>query len=256
MRSRSLIECLGHVYLDWLGSLIRRLSDSLVAFLAARKRSRREVAVILNRIPAGFDAAHVGFVVIDVRGSGHCGDPVRSSYRPSRSDCWQFSCPGQNRCCRCLMCLPTAPVLPTKGKETSVNPNFIGSFQTSAARLVSHMATRILSAIGVVFYLTFQLQLSAARRQAATSANSTVAKEPVETTPCTCISAKWDCVRRLEKWLSLSNPLVPMLTLSSAPPLACRRLRDASAPALKEECRVRVQRSKIRATVHALCGRV
>ena len=152
---------------------VRRLSDSLDAFLAAGKRSRREVAVILNRVPAGLDAAHVGFIVTDVMGSGHCGAPVRSSHRPSRSDRWRISCPGLNRCCRYLLCLPTAPVLPTKTKETSVDPNFMGSFQTSAACLVTHMATRILSTIGVVLYLTFCLQLSAARRQAATASNST-----------------------------------------------------------------------------------
>jgi hypothetical protein len=136
-------------------------------------------AVILNCVPAGFDAAHVGFVVTDVMGSGHRGAPVRSSNRPGRSDSWQMSCPGKNRCCRCLMCLPTAPVLPTKRKETSVNPNFIGSIQTSAACLVNHMATRILSTIGVVRYLTFWLQLSAARRPAATDSNSTAQKKYV-----------------------------------------------------------------------------
>jgi hypothetical protein len=38
--------------------------------------------------------------------------------------------------------------------------------------------------------------------------------------------------------------------------LARRRLRDASAPAFKEERYARVQPPKIRAIVHALCGRV
>jgi hypothetical protein len=50
---------------------VRRLSDSRDASLEAGKGSRREVAVILNRVPAGLDAAHVGFVFIDVMGSGH-----------------------------------------------------------------------------------------------------------------------------------------------------------------------------------------
>jgi hypothetical protein len=50
---------------------IRRLSDSRDASLEAGKGSRREVAVILNPVPAGLDAAHVGFVFIDVMGNGH-----------------------------------------------------------------------------------------------------------------------------------------------------------------------------------------
>ena len=56
-------------------------SDSHDAFLEAGKKSRGEVAVILNRVPAGLDAAHVGFVFTDVVGSGHCGAPVHSSHR-------------------------------------------------------------------------------------------------------------------------------------------------------------------------------
>jgi hypothetical protein len=50
---------------------VRRLSDSRDASLVAGKGSRREVAVILNRVPPGLDAAHVGFVFIDVMGNGH-----------------------------------------------------------------------------------------------------------------------------------------------------------------------------------------
>jgi len=46
-------------------------SDSRDAFLKAEKRSRREVAVILNRVPDGLDAAHIGFGFIDVMGNDH-----------------------------------------------------------------------------------------------------------------------------------------------------------------------------------------
>jgi hypothetical protein len=64
-----------------LDAIVRvcRLSDSVDAFLAAGKRSRRKVAIILHRVPAGLDAAHVGFIFTDVMGSGHCGTPVRSN---------------------------------------------------------------------------------------------------------------------------------------------------------------------------------
>jgi len=55
------------------------LCDSREAFLEARKRSGGEVAVILDCVPAGLDAAHVGFIFTDVIGSGHCGTPVRSN---------------------------------------------------------------------------------------------------------------------------------------------------------------------------------
>src|ERR1700730_4498369 len=33
----------------------------------------QEVAVVLHRVPAGLDAAHVGFAFTDVMGKGHCG---------------------------------------------------------------------------------------------------------------------------------------------------------------------------------------
>jgi len=52
---------------------------SVDAFLAAEKRSRRKVAVVFNRVPAGLDAAHVGFIFTDVVESGHRGTPVRSN---------------------------------------------------------------------------------------------------------------------------------------------------------------------------------
>jgi hypothetical protein len=52
---------------------VRRLTDSCDALLETGKRSRRKVAVILNRVPAVFDTAHVGFVFTDVIRDGHCG---------------------------------------------------------------------------------------------------------------------------------------------------------------------------------------
>jgi hypothetical protein len=32
---------------------------------------------MVHRVPAGLDAAHVGFIFIDVVGNGHCGAPSR-----------------------------------------------------------------------------------------------------------------------------------------------------------------------------------
>jgi hypothetical protein len=66
---------------------VRRLSDSLDALLAAGKRSGKDVAVTLDRVPAGLDAAHVGFVFADVMGSDHCQVLLcATGLRPSRSD--------------------------------------------------------------------------------------------------------------------------------------------------------------------------
>jgi len=41
------------------------------AFLTGIKRTSHEAAVIAHGIPAWLDAAHVGFVFIDVMGNGH-----------------------------------------------------------------------------------------------------------------------------------------------------------------------------------------
>jgi len=68
--------------LDGIIRPILRLSNSLDAFLAAGERPRREVAVILHRIPAVLNAAHIGFVFIDVMGRGHPGP---------RTACWSLS---------------------------------------------------------------------------------------------------------------------------------------------------------------------
>ena len=48
------------------------LSNSPDALLEAEKRTRREVAVVLDSVPTRLDAAHVRFVFIDVMGNGHC----------------------------------------------------------------------------------------------------------------------------------------------------------------------------------------
>src|SRR5271168_3404761 len=49
---------------------VRRLSELVHAVLAAGKRSGRQVAVILDRVPSGLYAADVGFVFTDVVGNG------------------------------------------------------------------------------------------------------------------------------------------------------------------------------------------
>jgi hypothetical protein len=81
-------EVLSSVLVATLDAIVpfRRLIDARDALLETGKRSRRKVAVILNRVPALFDAADVGFVFIDVMGSRHRGTPVRSkpSTKPFR----------------------------------------------------------------------------------------------------------------------------------------------------------------------------
>ena len=68
-----------------LPGLVGALSDSLEAFIKTEKGSRREVAVILNHVPAGLDAAHVGVVFADVMRSGHCGARTLVGYLTSRT---------------------------------------------------------------------------------------------------------------------------------------------------------------------------
>jgi hypothetical protein len=144
--------------------LVRRSSDSLDAFLKAGKRSRREVAVILNPVPAGLDAAHVGSVFADVMGSGHRSAPVRSSRRPSPGmNPWQIFCPDLSRYyCRHLLCPPTAPVLPTKRKRNFGGSRFYGQLSDKRCLSSNHMATRFLSTIAAVPSLIVYLQYSPA----------------------------------------------------------------------------------------------
>jgi hypothetical protein len=49
------------------------LNDAPETFRVAGKRSRREVSDIIHRIPAGLDAAHVGYNFINVLGCVHFG---------------------------------------------------------------------------------------------------------------------------------------------------------------------------------------
>jgi hypothetical protein len=66
---------------------VRRLSYFLDALLAAGKGPGKDVAVTLDRVPAGLDAVHVGFVFADVMGSDHCQLLLcATGRRPSRSD--------------------------------------------------------------------------------------------------------------------------------------------------------------------------
>jgi hypothetical protein len=61
--------------------LVRRLSDPPDTFRAISKWPGREVAVVVHRVPARPDAAHVGFIFIDVMGNDHSGAPARSIIR-------------------------------------------------------------------------------------------------------------------------------------------------------------------------------
>src|SRR5271157_3471912 len=93
--------------------------DSLGAFLETGKRSRIERAVILNRVPALFDAAHVGLSFTHVIGSGHCGARA-FAFRWKASVCeWPAGpllAPARERNSSWS---PTAPGLPIWGPETS-----------------------------------------------------------------------------------------------------------------------------------------
>jgi hypothetical protein len=84
--------------------------------LAAGKRPGKDVAVTLDRVPAGFDAAHVGFVFADVMGSNHYQVLLcATGCRPSRSDGGRIHAGARLPRPKSLLqvlCLPTAPVLP------------------------------------------------------------------------------------------------------------------------------------------------
>src|SRR6202023_544148 len=60
--------------------IVRWLRDPGQALGAAGEWPRREVAVVVDRIPAGLDATHLGSVVIDEMRNGHGGAPA----------CWWF----------------------------------------------------------------------------------------------------------------------------------------------------------------------
>jgi hypothetical protein len=49
------------------------LNDAPQTFRVAGKRSRREISEIIHRVPAGLDAAHVGYNFINVLGRVHYG---------------------------------------------------------------------------------------------------------------------------------------------------------------------------------------
>ena len=51
------------------------MSDAPEAFGFAGKRPSREVADIVHRVPAGLNAADVGYNFINEAGNGHCGMP-------------------------------------------------------------------------------------------------------------------------------------------------------------------------------------
>src|SRR5271157_4304644 len=95
--------------------------DSLGAFLETGKRSRIERAVILNRVPALFDAAHVGLSFTHVIGSGHRGAQTciafafrwKASVREWSMLSWPLLAPARERNSSwSVMCRPTAPGLP------------------------------------------------------------------------------------------------------------------------------------------------
>jgi hypothetical protein len=75
---------------------------------------------------------------------------------------WQILCPGLNRYCRHLLCLPTALVLPTKRKRDFGGSRFYGQLSDKRCLSSNHMATRFLSTIGAVPSLIVYLQYSPA----------------------------------------------------------------------------------------------
>jgi len=120
---------------------VGRMSYSLDALLTAGKRPGKDVAVTLDRVPAGLDAAHVGFVFTDVMGSDHCQVLLcATGRRPRRSDGGRIHdrarLPKPQSLLQ-VLCLPTAPVLLIGKTETSAGLDFTGSFQTRTACLVN-----------------------------------------------------------------------------------------------------------------------
>ena len=100
---------------------VRRLTDSCDALLETGKRSRRKVAVILNRVPAVFDTADVGFVCTDVIRDGHCGARtcIASPLDETQRSVGNVRMPGRSwhplanaTLFGVLLCRPTAPGLP------------------------------------------------------------------------------------------------------------------------------------------------
>ena len=100
---------------------VRRLTDSCEALLETGKRSRRKVAVILNRVPAVFDTADVGFVFTDVIRDGHCGARtcIASPFDETQRSVNNVRLPGRSwhplantTLFEVLLCRPTAPGLP------------------------------------------------------------------------------------------------------------------------------------------------
>jgi hypothetical protein len=94
---------------------VRRLIYFPDALLETRKRSRREGAVFLNRVPAVFDTAHVGFIFTDVIRHGHCS--ARTCIASPSDETQAFMAPARepNSIFECRLCRPTAPALPICG---------------------------------------------------------------------------------------------------------------------------------------------
>ena len=75
---------------------VRRSTDFREAFLETGKRSRRKVAVILNRVPAVFDTAHVGLVFTDVMRHGHCGARISLPFDETQGSVSDARMPGRS----------------------------------------------------------------------------------------------------------------------------------------------------------------
>jgi hypothetical protein len=60
--------------------LVSWLGDTLEAFSVAEKRSSREIADLVHRIPAGLNAANVGYNFINVVGNGHNRSSVQERH--------------------------------------------------------------------------------------------------------------------------------------------------------------------------------
>jgi hypothetical protein len=122
---------------------VRRLIYFPDALLETRKRSGRKGAVFLNRVPAVFDTAHVGFVFADIIRDGHCG--ARTCMASPFDETQAFMAPARepNPIWSGHLCRPTAPGLPIWGPGTSVRRRFSGSSRTSRCLPVSeHLGCR------------------------------------------------------------------------------------------------------------------
>jgi hypothetical protein len=66
------------------------------------------MTVVVDRVPPGFDATHLGFVVIDEMGSGHCGAPMREIVSQAGLTAHEHAAGSRGAHLKSSRCAPTA----------------------------------------------------------------------------------------------------------------------------------------------------